>query len=56
MTRLTKANSKIPICSKCGRVLKGRVPLDATDIICFFCDNDPGEDAEEKLTNWKDVK
>lgn len=52
-----KSKTKVPVCSKCGRKLKGRIPIDATEIICFFCDNKPADDAEEeKLTNWKDVK
>ena len=31
----------------------GRVPLDATDIICFMCYN-PNEGEQDKDTNWKD--
>ena len=53
--RLTKENSKVPICDKCGRVMKGRIPLDATDIECFMCYNKRRDkEDEEKLTNWKD--
>jgi hypothetical protein len=40
---------KTPICHKCGKVLKGKVPDDATEITCFFCDNPPYEDEEQGL-------
>ena len=46
---------KIPICEKCGRVMKGFVPAYAVKVICFFCYNaNAGE--EDKDTNWKDKK
>jgi hypothetical protein len=54
-----KEGYKIPICGKCGKTLKGKVPIDATNIICFFCDNPPlsKEELEEEttLTRWKDT-
>lgn len=28
---------KRPICSKCGKKLKGRVPDDAEEVVCFKC-------------------
>lgn len=30
---------KPAICSRCGQDLGGRVPVDATEVICFACDN-----------------
>jgi hypothetical protein len=30
---------KRAICSKCGKPLQGKVPDDATEVICFKCDN-----------------
>lgn len=34
---------KQAICSKCGDKLDGMVPDDATDVVCFKCDNPIGE-------------
>lgn len=52
------SKTKTPICEKCGKVLKGRVPIDAEHITCFFCANPdykPG-DEDKKLTNWKNKR
>lgn len=29
------------VCEKCGKALKHLIPADATDVICFKCDNTP---------------
>jgi hypothetical protein len=43
---MSKKNTKIPICEKCGKTMKGRVPIDATHITCYFCNNPPFDDEE----------
>lgn len=38
---------KTPVCHKCGTKLKGKIPADATDIVCFFCSNPRGEQDDD---------
>jgi len=45
---------KTPVCSECGRVLKGRVHPDVK-VVCYFCAN-PRRDEDEEPLNVKDVK
>ena len=49
---------KTPICEKCGRVMKGRIPADTPPITCFFCTHLPFDDSETDNTSlkYKDVK
>jgi len=49
---------KVPICEQCGNTLKGRVPKDATGIICYFCANPRGEqdDEDNQILKSVDVK
>jgi hypothetical protein len=47
-----KTGFKTPICTKCGKVLKGSVPAHEV-ITCYFCDNPPFDD-EDRATNAKD--
>lgn len=30
---------KSAVCEKCGKRLEGQVPVDATNVTCFACDN-----------------
>lgn len=48
---------KTPICTKCGRVMKGFVPHHIV-VTCYFCDNPPFDDNGEENTALKqtDVK
>lgn len=50
--------TKIPICEKCGRRLKGKVSADATQIVCFFCNNPRGEQDDDAnlILKSKDTK
>jgi hypothetical protein len=43
---------KTPICEKCNRILKGKVPHD-TAVICFFCNNPRFDDADDANTALK---
>lgn len=45
-----KVDFKEPICEKCGRRMKGRIPADAEHVTCFFCHNPPFDDADEENT------
>lgn len=38
---------KVAICEKCGKIV-GKVPDDATDIICFKCNEEQNEPLQRK--------
>lgn len=38
---ILEKHRKTPYCSKCGKQLTGTVPMEATNIVCFVCDNPP---------------
>jgi hypothetical protein len=45
-----KPGRKPAVCGKCGKLLLGSVPIEATEIVCFFCDNPRREDEEYDST------